>query len=213
MDKKQNTADGGARGTPNRRGAPRGPRKATERRAALLESAGRLFVDKGFDATTMEEIAAAAGFAKGTLYHYFSNKADLLMNLREEFDKTIARRILERVERCADNDRHGRLRAWITGAVEAYFAMSDLHDVVIYGTGLPFRNSMVHSEVTRSLAELVADGDRAGVWSVADSRWIAVMMFYCFRGGCDEAMTGAQRAEDVPGRLYPLFLRMLGAEE
>jgi hypothetical protein len=75
---------------------------------------------------------------------------------------------------------------------------------------MPFRNSMTDSEVTRSLAGLIDDGVRAGAWNVQDCRWTAVMMFYCFRGGCDEAMTGAQRAEDIPDRLYAVFLRMLG---
>lgn len=56
-----------------RTGAPPGPRKSGQRRSRLIASAGRLFVEKGYDATTMDEIAAAAGFAKGTLYHYFSS--------------------------------------------------------------------------------------------------------------------------------------------
>ena len=208
MDKTDKNSGQDAR----RRGAPRGPRKADQRRSALLDSAGRLFVQKGFEATTMDEIAADAGFAKGTLYHYFPNKAELLVSLREEFDKGIAGRIQAGVDKCPADDWRGRLRAWIDCAVKAYFNMSDLHDVVIYGTSMPFRNAMIDSAVTASLAALIEGGVRAGTWSVGDNRWIAVMMFYCFRGGCDEAMIGAQRAEDIPDRLYQLFLRMLGAD-
>lgn len=207
MDKKQ---DDSSRGTANRPGAPKGPRQAEQRRADLLESASRLFVEKGYAATTMNEIAADAGFAKGTLYHYFANKAELLESLREDFDKRIKARIQARVDRSPADDWPGRIRAWIDGAVDAYFALSDLHDVVIYGVEMPFRNSMIDSEVTRGLAGLLEDGVRAGAWNVKDCRWTAVMMFYCFRGGCDEAMTGAQRAEDIPDRLYAVFLRMLG---
>lgn len=198
------------RKTTHRIGAPRGPRKANLRRAALIDAAGKLFVEKGYEATTMDEIAAAAGFAKGTLYHYFANKADLLQVLRGAFDKQITNRIQSHVESCPADDWRGRIEAWIDAAVEAYFDMIELHDVVIYGSGMPFRNAMADSEVTKYLAQLISDGTQAGAWQVDDERWIAVIMFYCFRGGCDEAMIGAQRAEDVPEKLKDVFLRMLG---
>lgn len=212
MAKKNSNLELPTRGTPNRRGAPKGPRRASERRAVLLESAGRLFVERGYDATTMNAIAADAGFAKGTLYHYFANKADLLLSLREEFDKKVLRRVRSEVDLCAADDCRGRIKAWIVGAVDAYLSMTELHDVLIYGTGMPFRNAMTQSEVTRLLAALIEDGVRAGVWTADDSHWIAVMMFYCFRGDCDEVILGEQSAEDIPERLHPLFLRMLGVD-
>ena len=198
-----------ARRMTHRRGAPKGPRKAEERRAALLESAGSLFAEKGYEATTMDEIAAHAGFAKGTLYHYFSNKAELLLSLRAEFDREIVRRIRSHVEQSPAGGWPDRIRAWIEGAVEAYFATSALHDTVIYGSGMPFRYAMADSHVTQYLAQLIEDGAQAGAWEVDDSRWIAVMMFYSFRGACDEAMVTGQPGEDIPGRLHSLFLRML----
>lgn len=191
-------------------GAPSGPRKADQRRATLIEAAGRLFAEKGYEATKMDEIASAAGFAKGTLYHYFTNKADLLQVLRESFDKEIVSRISSRVESHPAEDWRGRLRTWTDAAVEAYFEMRELHDVVIYGLGMPFRHAMADSEITKYLTELISDGAKAGAWQVDDARWTAVIMFYGFRGGCDEAIMGAQRAEDVPDKLHDLFLRMLG---
>lgn len=44
----------------------------------LLEAAEKLFRSKGYDATTVEEIAEAADVAKGTFFNYFENKASLL---------------------------------------------------------------------------------------------------------------------------------------
>lgn len=200
------------RGGRHRIGAPPGPRKANLRRAELIEAAGGLFEKKGYEATTMDEIAAAAGFSKGTLYHYFANKADLLHVLRKGFEDEVMRRIRAKVEGCPADDWPGRIKAWIDAAVDAYFAMSELHDVVIHGLGMPFRNAMADSEITRYLATLIRDGAKAGAWRVDDERWIAVIMFYGFRGGCDEAIMGAQRTENVPGKLNDLFLRMLGAQ-
>ncbi len=52
--------------------------KQAERRAATMEAiltaARRLFGTRGFAATTMDEIAGAAGIAKGAVYHHFKTK-------------------------------------------------------------------------------------------------------------------------------------------
>ena len=194
-------------------GAPSGPRKADLRRATLIEAAGKLFVEKGYEATTMDEIAAAANFAKGTLYHYFANKAELLGALKEGFENEVMERILARVEDCSADDWRGRIKSWIDAAVDAYFELKELHDVVIYSLGMPFRHAMVDAEITRYLTKLIHDGCEAGAWQVDDERWTAVVMFYSFRGGCDEAIMGTQRAEDVPNKLNDLFLRILGVYE
>lgn len=193
-----------------RRGAPAGPRKADERRAALIDAASKLFIEKGYDAATMDEIASAANFAKGTLYHYFSTKAELLQVLREGFESEVMKRIQLRVDTCQGDDWCGRIKAWIDGAVDAYFELNELHDVVIYGSGMPFRNAMADAEITKHLKQLIIDGAKAGAWTVDDEHWTAVVMFYSFRGGCDEAILGTQCPKDIPKKLYEIFLRILG---
>jgi len=199
--------------TTRRIGAPSGPRKADQRRAALIEAARKLFVEKGYEATTMDEIAAAANFAKGTLYHYFANKAELLQVLRDWFESEVMKSITARVDSCEANDWRGRIQAWIDGAVAAYFEMHELHDVVIYGSGMPFRNAMANTEITKYLTTLISDGAQAGAWKVDDEYWTAVIMFYSFRGGCDEAIMGTQNTLDVPRKLNELFLRILGVPD
>ncbi len=44
----------------------------------IIQAAGRAFVEKGFQGTTMDEIAENAGLSKPTLYVYFKNKQDIL---------------------------------------------------------------------------------------------------------------------------------------
>lgn len=52
-------------------------RRKQERPGELIEAALDLFVEKGFAATRVEEVAARAGVSKGTLFLYFSSKEDL----------------------------------------------------------------------------------------------------------------------------------------
>ena len=60
--------------------------KPTEqRRSEILEAALHLFSSKGFHDTTMEEVANAAGVAKGTIYLYFQSKEHLLLALKRDF--------------------------------------------------------------------------------------------------------------------------------
>lgn len=47
-------------------------------RKRLLSEATRLFADRGFESTSVQEIVAAAGVTKGAMYHYFDSKDDLL---------------------------------------------------------------------------------------------------------------------------------------
>jgi len=59
---------------------------AAERRTQIVDAALRVFSEKGFDAASTKEIAAAAGIKHaGLIYHYFRKKSDLLMAVFETF--------------------------------------------------------------------------------------------------------------------------------
>jgi AcrR family transcriptional regulator len=65
-------------GKSSRRGVRTGRRRKPARAEELRDAALALFVEKGFDGTLTEEIAARAGVSKGTLYLYFPSKEALL---------------------------------------------------------------------------------------------------------------------------------------
>lgn len=54
---------------------------AATKRAHILGAAARVFAEKGFHATTVRDVARAAGVADGTIYNHFENKAALLLGL------------------------------------------------------------------------------------------------------------------------------------
>ena len=59
------------------------PRAATfdEQREQILARAAELFAHQGYSGTTMNQVAAACGVSKPTLYHYFTDKKNLLLHI------------------------------------------------------------------------------------------------------------------------------------
>jgi len=65
---------------PSGRRAPKGD-KRQRTRAALLEAARELVREKGYEATTLQEVAARAGMTSGAIYGNFKNRDDLFLAL------------------------------------------------------------------------------------------------------------------------------------
>ena len=68
-------------------------------RERLLESAKILFSQKGYYATSVEDIVESAGFSKGTFYFYFKSKEELFKSLVEEMHLNIVKRLENFLER------------------------------------------------------------------------------------------------------------------
>ena len=94
-------------------------RNAARSRAAILDAAERLFAERGYDATSLTEVGAAAGVSRGTPGYFFGSKAELY------------RAVLERAfAEVREAVRAGRARALassqapeaiLAGAVSDYF--------------------------------------------------------------------------------------------
>ncbi len=78
--KAQGGSRNGAAGTITADGAPR-----SERRTQMVGLAGDLFAEKGFRATTVREIADAAGILSGSLYHHFDSKESIADEILSSF--------------------------------------------------------------------------------------------------------------------------------
>jgi len=78
--KAQGGGRNGAAGTITADGAPR-----SERRTQMVGLAGDLFAEKGFRATTVREIADAAGILSGSLYHHFDSKESIADEILSSF--------------------------------------------------------------------------------------------------------------------------------
>ena len=65
------------------------PRRMQDRYDAILDAAKGIFADKGFDGTSIADIARAARISDGLVYRYFRNKRELLYEVLRKFYERI----------------------------------------------------------------------------------------------------------------------------
>lgn len=185
-------------------GAPLGPRQPEQRSRALLDAAAELFVEKGVGATSIDEIAARAGVAKGTFYHYFPDRATMLGALRQRFSLRFADAAEAAIGACDPQDWWAKLDAWVTVTAQEYVASYSLHDVIFHEPAVCHRWVMGDEPIVRLLQTLLSDGSDVGAWSVEDASLTAVGMFHAVHGVVDEALaTGSDT-----GRIAPYLSRL-----
>jgi len=76
-------------------GSPHVREKRRRRRAEILHAALRAFRDKGYHATTLDDIALHVGVRKTALYHYFPDKQAILHECHREASAELARILRE----------------------------------------------------------------------------------------------------------------------
>jgi len=72
-----------------------GTEKAEQTRKLIFQSALQLFREKGFDATTMRDIASLSGLALGAAYYYFPSKEAIVQAYYEVVQEEHNRRVRE----------------------------------------------------------------------------------------------------------------------
>jgi AcrR family transcriptional regulator len=87
-------------------------RKKEQTRRAIEDAAFHLFAERGFQATTVADIAEAADVAPRTFFAYFPSKEDVLFADFDETTEALAARLRDRLPGESTFDA---LRAWITG--------------------------------------------------------------------------------------------------
>ncbi|MBN9082106.1 MAG: TetR family transcriptional regulator [Rhizobiales bacterium 62-17] len=197
--------------------ATRQPRKrrvlpAEVRMDDLLTAAADLFVGKGIEATTVDDIVGRAGVAKGTFYHYFPTKTDVILALRERFSRGFVDRVATAITACPPDDHPARITAWLRGAVATYLANYELHDVVFHDFTHSRRQSQEKDTVLAQLVAVLEAGEKAGAWTLPDTRMTALIFFDGMHGAVDDAIAaGGRDPEAIARPLSALFARLLRA--
>lgn len=172
---------------------------ADERRADLLRAAERLFLEKGVEGCPVDEIAAAAGVAKGTFYLHFRSKGEVVEALRAGFVADLVSAVEVAVEAAGKVAGAGaagppaRLAAWARACARFYLEASALHHLVFAAAPAPPREGLVRNPVVEHLAGLLAEGVAEGAWQLESVPLTAAFLFAALHGVVDGA-AGFERA-------------------
>src|SRR3546814_15195270 len=71
-------------------------RKRADTHARIQAEAMRLFIERGFEATTLDDIADAAFLSRRTLFHYFESKEAIVISHTAEFPDAIDEAVAQR---------------------------------------------------------------------------------------------------------------------
>lgn len=154
---------------------PRIVKDADVRRRELLDAARRLFGTAGYDRTSIDQITAEVGVAKGLFYHYFASKQDLLEQLVSDFAEDLFGR-LEAELAALDADALTRLRAFIR--LSAEMKMAERDETLTYARSLysdenlRLRHALLREWLQRTeeiLAPILRQGADEGAFRIDDA--------------------------------------------
>jgi len=147
------------------RQTPQSPRpkgdKRVRTRAALLEAARALVIERGFERTTLQAVAERAGMTIGAIYGNFQNRDDLFIALGEAYWIPIKPKIR------ADSSFAEKMRA----LAEAYLAILPDRREAAYGRLTGMAHALGHEEMRAKVRAYTAESFASGAaWlrSVAD---------------------------------------------
>jgi len=154
---------------------PRVIKAPAVRRAELIDCAQALFLRKGYERTTINDVIAATGLSKGAFYHHFRAKEDLLEAIAARF----AEQAMAAAAEVRDDARLTALqrlnsllamsREW---KAENLKQLSAMFTVLLRPENATLYHRIVgavFAAMAPTLAAIIADGQREGVFDVADA--------------------------------------------
>ncbi|MBB3180755.1 TetR/AcrR family transcriptional regulator [Variovorax sp. Sphag1AA] len=99
-----------------------------DQREMILEHAAQLFANRGYSATSMNQVAEACGFSKALLYHYYRDKYSLLVSIAENHVSRLEGLVTDVEAQKLDAEAH--LRELIRRFVQEYAGARHAHRVL-----------------------------------------------------------------------------------
>ena len=160
----------------------------TETRRRLLEAAAEEFARKGFTAANINHISTAAGYAKGTIYNYFSSKRSLMLALIDEIADFHTNFIVSRV--VSEPDPIQRLTRFFSAGYEFFDqhpAISQVAISIIYGHDKELKERMFQTYeglFNLIIKDIVETGVTRGHFRPVDPNKTAALLMSLYLGSC-----------------------------
>lgn len=191
-------------------------KSAEERKNEILDVAEQLFAEKGFDNTSTNDIINAIGIARGTLYHHFKSKEEILDSVIERISESLMREA-----RSIAMDQRIPLLDRLTGSIRALNVETQIGEEVMIQVHKP-QNALLHQKMQKRLiggvvpimAGLIEEGCREGIFHTAYPTEAAEMVIVYSNVAFDEL--AELDAEDRMRKIQAFIChteRIMGAEE
>jgi len=143
-------------------------KEASERRNEILDAAEELFVTKGYDKTSTNDILDKVKIARGTLYYHFKSKEDILNAMIDRINSSL----IARAEAVA-KDKSVPIVERIVMTISSLRVNTDIGNEIITLVHKP-QNALMHQKMQKSLVEgvlpiltdLVNEGNKEGIFDV-----------------------------------------------
>ncbi len=123
---------------------------------SIAKSAARLFNEKGYLETSMDDISAAAKLSKGGIYHYFSSKNEILYFISTNFMGLLLKNLEQELEEIQDN--FAKIQFIISRHIGFYTKyISEAKTTIHEGHLLPPEYFKIIAEQERQYHEIVSD--------------------------------------------------------
>jgi AcrR family transcriptional regulator len=194
--------------------APRWRRRPLERRDELLDAAQRCFTRAGLARTSVADIAAEAGVAKGSVYTYFETKDELVSALKDRFFDRMLRRVSEVTAAMPDAGFAELADAATDATTRLLFAEADLVELwcreTVARPGDEFSRGM--NRLVDLYADALTDAAASGTVDCADPRTTAHLLVYAVEGTATHAILNGTgpTPDEVVAATQDLTRRTLG---
>jgi AcrR family transcriptional regulator len=157
---------------------------AAVRRAELLDCAQQLFLTKGYERTTINDVIAATGLSKGAFYHHFAAKEDLLEAIAARFGRD-AMAYAAAVDADASLDALQRLNRLL--ALSREWKVEHLPQLrAMFTTLMRPQNAVLYHRIVGAvfaamaptITAIIEQGQREGVFDVGDARTAAEALLW-----------------------------------
>lgn len=189
---------------------------AEERKNEILDVAEQLFAEKGFDNASTNDIINRIGIARGTLYHHFGSKEEIL-------DALVDRMTLAAIARSKSviNDRRVPLLERLSGSVLTLNLNTGAGMEVFEQIHKP-QNALLHQKMQERLLSgvvplmtaLIEEGNESGIFNARYPSEAAEMIMVYANIAFDELAGLSQEDRQRKSRAFIFHTeRILGAEE
>lgn len=187
---------------------PKKPRTkpAEERLDDLMNAAEKLFLSKGFVSTTVSEIVLSADVAKGTFYHYFQSKNDIMEALRTRYMDWYLGHIQAELDK--QDSAYAKLKSWCENSVTYYVEKQNIHDMLFHDE-YHGRGNDHETRAVEQIKAILAFGEKTQQWPALPPELMATMLYHAMHAAVDNLSNTTEYNQHNLGEILYQRFRLL----